>query len=59
MVRPGGGLPPADCLMKKGEATVRPIIRSAVHTTVHMWMGKWRKSTVVKNMVMTISETQA
>ena len=50
MVRSGGGLPLADCLLKKGEVAKRPILRSAVLATVHMWVGSgasqlwWRRS---------------
>ena len=58
MVGPGGGIPPADCLLKAGDAAIRPIIRSAVLATVHMWVGKWKKSSVVEKIVMTFSEAQ-
>ena len=51
-------MPPADCLLREGEAAVRPILRSAVLATVHMWVGKWRKQAVIEKIVMTFSEAQ-
>ena len=51
-------MPPADCLLKKGEVANRPILRSAVLATVHMWVGKFWKSTVVEKIVMKFSEAE-
>ena len=51
MVGPGGGLPPADCLLRTGEMAAKPIVRSALLGTVHMWIGKWGKPGVTQEIV--------
>ena len=56
MVGPGGGLPPADCLLKAGELAPNAIVRSALLGTVHMWIGKWRKPAVTQEIVKHFAE---
>ena len=48
---------PAHCLVKAGELAPKTILCSAVLATVHMWVGKWQKSTVVEKIVKQFSET--
>ena len=43
--------------VKAGELAPKTILCSAVLATVHMWVGKWQKSTVVEKIVKQFSET--
>ena len=47
----------AHFLVKAGELAPKTILCSAVLATVHMWVGKWQKSTVVEKIVKQFSET--
>jgi hypothetical protein len=51
-------MPPADYLLKEGEAVARPILKSAVLATVHNWVGKFPKSVVIEKIVKAFSEAQ-
>ena len=51
-------MPPADYLLKEGEAVARPILKSAVLATVHNWVGKFHKSVVIEKIVKAFSEAQ-
>ena len=50
-------MPPADyCLLRTGELAAKPIVKSALLGTVHMWIGKWRKPAVTQEIVKHFAE---
>ena len=50
-------MPPTDyCLLRTGELAAKPIVKSALLGTVHMWIGKWRKPAVTQEIVKHFAE---